>query len=498
MRLSLFRRSAFLVFASVFLLGFGVFVPAQDAPKPEVTPKSFVGDWKGTLNVGTIKLDLILHIVADADGKTLSGTFDSPDQGAMGIKLDSVTSNGATFNFEFKRGNLTYSGNLTGDGSKISGTFTQGSSFPLDFSRATGPIAPKTRPQDPKKPYPYKEEDVSFENPAAAGVKLAGTLTIPADAKGPVPVVVLITGSGPQNRDEFLLGHRPFLVLADHLTRNGIAVLRYDDRGVAKSTGNFAAATSADFASDVEAAIAFLKTRTDIDHKHIGLIGHSEGGLIAPMVAARSTDVAFIVLMAGPGTRGDEILYAQGALIAKAEGISAADIERNTQVQKEFFRILLAEPNPAEADKKMRAAVETVVADVKDEKKREEEAKQLRGSIGTLNTPWFRYFLTYDPRPALQKLKIPVLAVNGSLDLQVPCKENLAEISKALTAAGNRKFKTVELPSLNHLFQTTKTGAPSEYGSIEETIAPVALETMSDWLKVQTGLTKPGKTKGGK
>lgn len=486
-------KSALLVFASLFLFLFGVSVPAQDAPKPEVAPKSFAGDWKGTLNVGGIKLDLILHIVVDADGKTLSGTFDSPDQGVSGIKLDSVTSNGATFNFEFKRAGIAYTGTLQGSGADISGTFTQGSSAPLDFKRATGPIAEKVRPQDPKKPYPYKEEEVSFDNPAATGVTLAGTLTIPADAKGPVPVVVLITGSGPQNRDEFLLKHRPFLVLADHLTRNGIAVLRYDDRGVAKSKGNFTTATSADFASDVEAAIAFLKTRSDIDRTRIGLIGHSEGGLIAPMVAAKSKDVAFIVMMAGPGTRGDEILYAQGALIAKAEGMKAANIERNTQIQKEFFKILLAEPNPAEAEKKMRAVVDAMVADEKDEKKRQEEAKQLSGSIVTLNTPWFRFFLTYDPRATLQKLKIPVLAINGSLDLQVPCKENLGEIEKALKAGGNRKFKTVELPNLNHLFQTTKTGAPSEYGYIEETIAPVALETMSEWLKVQTGLAKPGK-----
>jgi pimeloyl-ACP methyl ester carboxylesterase len=471
---------------------------AQEAPKTEVGPKAFVGDWKGTLDVGSIKLDLILHIALEPDGKTLSGTMDSPDQGASGLKLDSVTSDGPKFSFVLKRGNIVYAGNLNGDGTKMSGTFTQGSSLPLDFSRATGPIAAKTRPQDPKKPYPYKEEDVSFENPAAKDVKLAGTLTLPADAKGPVPVVVLITGSGPQNRDEFLLGHRPFLVLADHLTRNGIAVLRYDDRGVAKSTGNFPAATSADFATDVEAAVAFLKTRKEIDPKRIGLIGHSEGGLVAPMVAARSKDVAFIVLMAGPGTRGDEILVAQGALIAKAEGMAAAAIERNTRVQKEFFNILLAEPNPAEAEKKMKAAVETVVADVKDEKKREEEAKILRGSIGTLNTPWFRFFLAYDPRAALQKLKIPVLAINGSLDLQVPCRENLGEIEKALKAGGNRNFKTVELPNLNHLFQTTKTGAPSEYKYLEETIAPVALETMSEWLKVQTGLAKPGKAVSGK
>lgn len=494
MRLSLFRRSAFLVFVSVFL--FGISVPAQDAPKPEVTPKSFVGDWKGTLTLGVIKLDLILHIAADADGKALSGTFDSPDQGIAGIKLDSVTSNGANFAFEFKRANFSYAG--TFEGEKIKGTFTQGNSVPLLFSRLTGPVVAKARPQDPKPPFPYKAEDVSFENPAAAGVKLAGTLTIPADAKGPVPVVVLITGSGPQNRDEFLLGHKPFLVLADHLTRNGIAVLRYDDRGVAKSTGNFTTATSADFASDVEAAIAFLKTRTDIDHKHIGLIGHSEGGLIAPMVAARSKDVAFIVLMAGPGTRGDEILYAQGELIARAEGTPDPIVKRQRGVQEAMFKIVQNETDAKVAVEKFEEYLKTSLAEVVDPKDREGRANQLRGSFLTVNTAWFRYFLSYDPRPALQKLKIPVLAINGSLDLQVPCKENLAEISKALTTAGNRNFKTVELPNLNHLFQTTKTGAVSEYGDLTETIAPVALDTMSDWLKVQTGLAKPGKTKGGK
>ena len=498
MRPSLFPRSttAFLFCASFLLLFLGISVPAQDAPKPEVTPKSFVGDWKGPLTLGAVKIDFILHIVIAEDGKTLTGTFDSPDQGISGIKLESVTANGATLSFELKRANFSYSGKLEGE--RIAGTFTQGSSVPLIFSRLKGPVVAKARPQEPKPPFPYKMEDVSFDNPAAAGVKLAGTLTIPADAKGPVPVVVLISGSGPQNRDEFLLGHKPFLVLADHLTRNGIAVLRYDDRGVAKSTGNFPAATTADFATDVEAAIAFLKTRTDIDHKRIGLIGHSEGGLIAPMVAARSTDVAFIVMMAGPGTRGDEVLVAQGELIARAEGAPDAIVKRQRGVQEAMYKIINDSPDAKSAVEKFEEYLKTSLAEVVDPKDREARANQLRGSFAMVNSTWFRYFLTYDPRPALQKLKIPVLAINGTLDLQVPYKENLAEISKALTTAGNKNFKTVEMPNLNHLFQTTKTGAVSEYGDLTETISPLALETMSDWLKVQAGLAKTEKGKGGK
>jgi pimeloyl-ACP methyl ester carboxylesterase len=336
------------------------------------------------------------------------------------------------------------------------------------------------RPQEPKKPYPYDEEEVGYEN-KRDGVKLAGTLTLPR-GKGPFPATLLITGSGPQDRNESLLGHKPFLVLADYLTRQGIVVLRVDDRGVGGSTGSVPDSTTENFAADVTAGIEFLKTRKEIDPKQIGLIGHSEGGLIAPMVAAQNGDVAFIVLMAGTGLTGEEILYLQGALILKAGGASAEQLAKQRATQEGMFKILKEEKDPATAEKRLHEELSRNLTE--EAKKKSEQA--IAAQIKRANTPWFRYFLTLDPRPALRKVKCPVLALNGENDLQVPATENLREIEAALKAGGNKDVTIVSLPKLNHLFQTSETGSMSEYAKIEETIAPVALKTIGDWILKRT------------
>jgi pimeloyl-ACP methyl ester carboxylesterase len=336
------------------------------------------------------------------------------------------------------------------------------------------------RPQEPKKPYPYDEEEVDYEN-KRDGVKLAGTLTLPR-GKGPFPAALLITGSGPQDRNESLLGHKPFLVLADYLTRQGIVVLRVDDRGVGGSTGSVPDSTTENFAADVTTGIEFLKTRKEIDPKHIGLIGHSEGGLIAPLVAAQNGDVAFIVLMAGTGLTGEEILYLQGALILKAGGASAEQLAKQRATQEGMFKILKEEKDPATAEKRLHEELSRNLTE--EAKKKSEQA--IAAQIKRANTPWFRYFLTLDPRPALRKVKCPVLALNGENDLQVPATENLREIEAALKAGGNKDVTIVSLPKLNHLFQTSETGSMSEYAKIEETIAPVALKTIGDWVLKRT------------
>jgi uncharacterized protein len=336
------------------------------------------------------------------------------------------------------------------------------------------------RPQEPKKPYPYDEEEVGYEN-KRDGVKLAGTLTFPR-GKGPFPAVLLITGSGPQDRNESILGHKPFLVLADYLTRQGIAVLRVDDRGVGGSTGSAPNSTTENFAADVTAGIEFLKTRKEIDPKQIGLIGHSEGGLVAPMVAAQNGDVAFIVLMAGAGLTGEEILYLQGAMIMKANGAGAGQLARLRATQESMFKILKEEKDPAAAEKRLREEMSKNLTE--EEKKKSEQTIAVH--IKLANTPWFRYFLTLDPRPALRKVKCPVLALNGENDLQVSANENLREIEAALKAGGNNDVSIARLPKLNHLFQTCETGSPNEYIKIEETIAPVALRTVGDWILKRT------------
>jgi len=299
---------------------------------------------------------------------------------------------------------------------------------------------------------------------------------------------LLITGSGPQDRNETVFGHRPFLVLADYLTRQDIAVLRVDDRGVGESTGDFSRATSEDFASDVLAGVEYLKTCKEIDPTKIGLIGHSEGGIIDPMVAVKSSDVAFIVLMAGTGLTGEEILYLQGALIARAMGISEEDIVKNRQNNEKIFSLIKEVEDEKIIEEKLR---QMFMADW--EKMSEEEKKAigdpevyLKVQLQSLLSPWFKFFLTYDPKPTLSKVKCPVLAINGEKDLQVPSKENLSAIEEALITGGNKNFTVKEFPGLNHLFQNTQTGLPAEYAKIEETISPEVLKIISDWVLEQT------------
>jgi hypothetical protein len=450
-------------------------------------PSGIAGDWSGVLDVGAAKLTLVLHIAQSA-GDALTATLDSPDQGANGIPVDAISLSNGTLKFEMKRIVASYEGALNSDGSEISGKFTQGGvSFPLTLKRGVMRKEPPKRPQEPKPPYPYREEEVSYDNTTAQGVRLAGTLTLPK-TQGPFPAVLLITGSGPQDRNESLLGHKPFLVLADHLTRQGIAVLRVDDRGAGKSTGKFGESTSADFASDALAGVAYLKSRPEINPQQIGLIGHSEGGLIAPMVAAKSKDVAFIVLMAGPGVTGEEILYEQAALMARAAGADAEAVAKNRKVQEQMFAILKTEKDSAAAEIKLKEVTAAQLRQFSDEERKKAEASSaaIEAQINQVNSPWFRFFLTYDPRPTLRQVKAPVLAVNGELDLQVAPKQNLPEIEKALKAAGNRDYKIIELTRLNHLFQTAQTGAFAEYEKIEETISPTALNAISDWILGRT------------
>ncbi|MCC7095327.1 MAG: alpha/beta fold hydrolase, partial [Ignavibacteriaceae bacterium] len=338
-----------------------------------------------------------------------------------------------------------------------------------------GNAIPK-RPQEPIKPYPYYSEDVTFKN-NKANVTLAGTLTLP-QKEGIYPVVILITGSGPQNRDEEILGHKPFLVISDYLTRNGIAVLRYDDRGVEKPTGDFKTATTVDFATDVESAISYLKTRKEINVKKIGLIGHSEGGIIAPMVASKSKDVDFIVLLAGQGLSGDKLMLLQKEKIEQAMNINEQEISKGQKIFSGAYRIIL-ESHTDNTDLKNK--LNTYFTQSFDNKLSEEQVNAITNSI---TTPWMIYFLKYNPVPALEKVKCPVLAIDGEKDLQVP-PENLIAIKTALENGGNKNVTTKLFPNLNHLFQDCKTGLPSEYSEIEETFSPAALAEITKWIRRQ-------------
>lgn len=439
------------------------------------------GIWEGKLKVPGAELRIVAHVAITPEG-TFSATLDSPDQGITGIPVDEIVFKDKSVHMEIKLIGGIFEGKLNEEFTMVDGTWQQsGFSFPLSLHRVEEAVEIK-RPQEPEKPYPYTEEEVKYDNPAAK-VTLAATLTFPK-GQGSFPAVILISGSGPQDRDEFLLGHRPFLVLADYLTRQGIAVLRFDDRGVGESTGDFMAATSEDFATDVISGIAYLKTRSEIDAQQIGLIGHSEGGLIAPMVAVQLPEVAFIVLMAGPGLTGEKIVLLQSALISRAIGESEEDIALNLDYNKKLFTLIKGENNKEILAEEAHKLFYDYFNKISEEQKEiiGDPELYINAQSQSMLSPWFRYFLTYDPKPALSKVKCPVLAINGEKDLQVPPVENLKAIEEALLNGGNRDFMVKELPGLNHLFQTAQTGSPEEYALIEETIAPIALKLMSDWI----------------
>jgi hypothetical protein len=430
-----------------------------------------VGSWEGALEVGAVKLRIGVTITAQADG-SLAATMDSPDQGAYGMPLNDVSFADGVLTFALRRANGAFEGRLNATDTEVAGTWTQGMAMPLVLKRVDRP-ARASRPQEPKPPLPYRAEQVAIVNALGRAV-LDGTLTVP-EGKGPHPAVVLITGSGAQNRDEEIFGHKPFLVLADHLTRHGIAVLRYDDRGVGKSTGTFASATSEDFAGDAWATWQTLSTRPGIDPKRVGLLGHSEGGLIAPMLAASHPEIAFVVMLAGPGVTGEQIMLRQAAAIMKATGAPDDAIAANTAIQQRVFAILREERTTARIVERLEAIPVPGPP--------EASAALVKQS----SSPWFRFFATYDPAPALAKVRCPVLALAGALDLQVLPAQNLPAIGAALIRGGNQRHTIVELPGLNHLLQSARTGLPAEYGQIEETMAPAALDKITAWIQEHAG-----------
>ena len=435
------------------------------------------GVWQGALEGNGMRLRLQLHVSHDYRNQ-LVAALDSPDQGASGLPAVKVSQKDASFHFEIPMVSGVYDGTLNAARTAINGSWTQnGTERKLDFQRSDK-LLELVRPQNPVKPYPYQEEEITFPNEKAK-ISLAGTFTLPR-GQGPFPAAILLGGSGPNDRDESLAGHRPFLVLADHLTRKGIAVLRFDKRGNGKSTGDYAHATMEDFTADAEAALAYLKTRKEIDPKKIGLIGHSEGGMIAPLIAAHSGNVAWIVLLAGPGLNGEDTLLLQSELILKTAGFGDAQIAVAREFNKQAYALVRQEKDSATLQVKLNDLVHSAAMSAS------LPPDALQSQVQLMASPWFRFFLDYDPVPALQKTLCPVLALNGEKDLQVSPKENLAKIQKALQDGGNKDFQTIELPGLNHLLQHAPAGLPNEYGEILETMAPEALNAVSDWVLKHT------------
>lgn len=446
-----------------------------------MSAQDITGEWNGMLKVGGMQMRLVFHITKSDAG--YSATMDSPDQGAKGIPMNKATFENRELTVELDAARIKYSGILNDTGVVV-GTFNQaGQSMPLNLSRKALEKVIVKRPQEPVKPYPYYSEEVTFEN-RRDNITLAGTLTLPKK-EGKFPVVVLITGSGPQNRDEELMGHKPFLVLSDFLTRNGIAVLRYDDRGSFASKGNFAKATSADFATDVEAAVEYLTTRKDIDLKRIGLIGHSEGGIIAPMVASNRKDIRFIVLMAGTAIPGGELLLLQQELIGRGMGMKEEDIKKTAEINREAYNIITVNKDTSLMKTELKDFIKLKIKEVPgmDIPKDGNVDNIVKTQLTLLTSPWMLSFIKYNPAYTLEKVKCPVLAINGSKDLQVPASVNLPAIENALKKGGNKNFRVKELTGLNHLFQECTTGLPGEYATIEQTISPVALNEITNWIK---------------
>jgi pimeloyl-ACP methyl ester carboxylesterase len=443
------------------------------------------GNWKGRLEFGSAKLTLVLKITLTQDN-IMKAWLDSPDQGAKDIEVTSITVNGDSLIFYSAPVRGRYQGQWDKASQAINGIWNQsGMDIPLVMVK-TDSVPEYKRPQEPKPPFPYKSEEISFTNQNGK-IRLAGTLTLP-EGKGPFPACILVSGSGPQNRDEELLGHKPFMVIADYLTRKGYAVLRYDDRGIGASGGTYHTATTLDMATDAKAAFDFLRNDERLISSKIGFIGHSEGGIIASVVATQNLATSFIILLAGPSVVGEEIILAQQELISKAAGVDEKEIKSGLQLNKEIYSVIKKTKDTLQAAQKLTEILNRESSSLGTLNRMDEKTRAvfISEQVKSVNSPWFRAFLTLDPSQYLEQVRCPVLAFYGEKDLQVPPSVNVKPLKKALAKAGNSDYEVLELAGLNHLFQKSATGLPGEYGQLEETFSPKVLEIISAWLALKT------------
>ncbi len=448
---------------------------ARGAIPPMPTISGLDGTWRASLQRNGVDLRLILHITTTTRGTTAK--LDSPDMGIAGLNVTELSRKGDLVHFSVPLANVMFQGNLNTNAATLGGSWQrQGQpEAKVNFVRS-----PDTKPsaQTTQAPVDYVIEDVTFPNPQA-NISLAGTLTKPR-GDGPFAAAVLISGSGPQDRDETLWGHRPFAVLADYLTRNGIAVLRCDDRGVGKSGGEFFGATTADFASDARAAVAFLVKRPEINPHAIGLIGHSQGGVAGPLAAVDNPDVAYVVLLAAPGTSMSELLVSQHRMTGLMQGRTEASLDAESAAITHLYEAVATSPDRATARARVNAMLTPDVMAILAMNPAAKEA-----NIDQFASDWLRGLLQYNAPVTLAAIKVPVLALDGSLDKQVSPEVNLAAIRRAL--AGNRDVTTRLLPGLNHMFQTARSGSVAEYSEIDETIAPIALQSIGEWINARFG-----------
>lgn len=469
-----------IIYSFISILFFSITALAQDA-------KKFIGKWEGKINVG-IEIRVVFNFKDDGKGG-ITATTDSPDQNAFDIpvKVTSVTQD--IISLEIEAVNATFTGKLEND-STMNGKIMQGVEIPVILTKKEGneKTPELKRPQTPKPPFAYNSEDVEYDN-ADKKVHYGATFTYPKTG-GPFVTAVLITGSGQQDRDETMLGHKPFAIIADYLTQKGFAVLRVDDRGAGKSTGASITTTSADFAKDVMTSMDYLKTRKEVAPKRIGLIGHSEGGMIASIVVAERKDIAFIISLAGTGIKGSKLLADQNEAILVKNGVSKEAAALYKKLLNTIYALVEAEPDSISCQPKVIAEYEawkktTTPAQLAELRFGPDEANKtyLRNYVNELYSPWLRYFLSYDPSVNYKKAYCPVLALNGSEDLQVLADDNLNGIEQALKKSKSPSYEIKKLPGLNHLFQHCTKCDLNEYAKIEESFSPEVLQLMSDWLK---------------
>jgi hypothetical protein len=435
--------------------------------------------WRGAIDLasaGAGEMEFFVTFAADGDTAKLS----IPAQGARDVPVQDVVYTAARIEFTLAAAGAVFAADRDGD--TANGTLEQGGTYPISLERLAGdaPTGPN-RPQTPQAPFPYAAHEVTYTN-AAEGNTLAGTLTVPAGA-GPHPAAILITGSGVQDRDETLFEHKPFWVVADHLSRNGIAVLRVDDRGIGGSDGARPGLTSVDFAGDVAAGVEFLRGQDEIDASRVGLIGHSEGGFIAPMVAADDPAIAFIIMLAGTGVDGAALLRVQNEMILRAAGADDAYIETQVGLQESLWAAMISDAEESVIEERLGALLDHQLQSVPPEQREAARADAMAATRAQTSSAWLRYFLRTDPAIYLERVKTPVLALNGTLDLQVSADQNLPPIEAALRRGGNTDVTVQRFENLNHLFQHASTGLVAEYGTIEETFAPEVLEMMTTWLR---------------
>lgn len=443
------------------------------------------GDWSGETKRGDKLIIFVFNI--EQENSKYSATMNVPTFRISGIKPSSTTFTDGKLLIDGSNVGMSYVGVFNNEAQQFEGTYKEGGvELELNLKQGVVKIADERRPQEPVKPYPYYEEEVVFEN-AEANISLAGTLTLPTK-KGTFPVVILISGSGPQDRDESFMGHKPFLVLSDNLTRKGIGVLRFDDRGHGKSTGDFGNATTEDFSKDVLSAIAYLKARSDVDTKNIGLIGHSEGGIIAPLAANNSKDVAFMVLLASTGISGTELSVMQSKTLRQFPVKDEVVYEKNT---RKAIEIVTSNRSNLEIKNELTTHYNSFVRPILTSLHVPEEKINLfiESQLKTSLKPWSRYFLQYNPADEIEKLQMPVLSLNGTKDTQVNAKINQEGIRKALIKGNNQDYKIVEFENLNHFFQECETGNMDEYRKIEQTFSPTALEEISNWILKRVKMT---------